>query len=163
MQYHTQDGCWFYLAPGSGVSLNVTRTKVARSREALRAEWRLPQPNAPTNDAHFCRQAIRHGYGSIQFVGSNGPADTTANETSSGLHVIQTGWIHGQFRMPELVLCSGRCVTEESRTPCPGVPLLQTDGSPCECDEEFPLLRCRREPGQPPRVDPCPVQHDTHT
>lgn len=135
--------------------MNVTRTKVAQTREALRAEWHLPHRGSENNDGQFCAQAMRHGDGSIQFVGREGNVTDTqmANDTSSKPHHDHA---HELWHMPELVLCSGTCVTEESRSPCPrGVPLQRNDGSTCECDEAFPLLRCR-EPGQAPREDPCP-------
>ena len=134
-------GCWFYLAPGSGVWLNVSRTRVSRTREDLRAHWHLPHRGSENNDAHFCATAMAHGYTTLQFLERSTPGaahhafnKSAANVGISGAHHLQHN-LHLQhnmnglhytpdnFSLPEIVFCGGPCVQEESTTPCPGVPL----------------------------------------
>jgi len=167
------DGCWFFLAPGSGIWLNVSRTRVARTREELRATWHLPHHGSEYNDAHLCRSAMGHGYDSMQILmRSTGAATSHATSGTSGVahpagggnhnphpaaHLLARHAASALFQPPELVLCSGACVREESNTPCPGVPLQRTDGSPCTCDRSFPLLRCIEDAGRQAAADPCPA------
>ena len=147
------DGCWFYLAPGSGVFINVSRTRIAQTRDELRAEWHMPPSRGNNNnDGHFCGAAMAHKLHSLQFLGrSKNQSGAAFGNRSRGLAV------------PELAFCAGSCVHEESRTPCPaGVPLWRADGSPCTCDPHWPLLRCledvRSGRARHTRVDPCPAR-----
>ena len=191
-------GCWYYLSPGSGVWLNVSRTRVARTREELRAEWRLHHRGSDNNDAHFCAAAIAHGYNSIQFLTRANALSaaahdaTAANRTAaarngSGSVAHALSLTHGAaqpherrenhnlfaaaqrdgslpFAVPELAYCAGPCVSEESRTACPGVPLQRSGGDPCTCDAGWPLLRCKEDvdAGRHMRVDPCPAHGVSH-
>jgi len=152
----SKDGCWFYLAPHSGVFINVTRTKVATTREALRDEWHVPHRGSIDNDGHICERAVQHGYGSVQILGRESSREATAEP--GGAPAGRRGW-RGAWSIPELVMCSGPCMTDESTSPCPGLPLWRQDGTACACDHAYPLLRCR-ESSEPARRDPCPSRHE---
>ena len=95
------------------------------------------------------------GFDSLQFV--------TRNLTiSGGASGRQVHTARPTIALPEFVLCTGLCMSEESRTPCPGVPLRRADGSTCTCDERWPLLRCVEDAHVPGprghmRSDPCPA------
>ena len=188
------DGCWFYLAQGSGVYINVTRTKVAETRVALRDEWHLPHDGSIDNDGLLCERAVSHGYGSVQILrrvqavhsavhehaaaaaehtqwgssSGSGSGGEAYDASSSSPH--HPAW-RGAWSIPELVLCLGPCVSQESTSPCPGLPLWRDSlgATPCECDQAYPLLRCREETaaGQDSagdREDPCPARtHPAHT
>ena len=139
-------GCWFFLAPGSGIFLNVGRTLAAHSREELRHLLKLP-PKQPTDfsDNDLCTGALREGNYTTLQIGGRHDNGTWA-----------TSWAVREQAPPELVLCAGDCITEESRSPCPGVPLLQPNGSPCECSAEAVTLNCNA--GRLPpngNDDPC--------
>lgn len=125
-------GCWFYLAPGSGVFINVSRTRIFPTREQLRAEWygKLLHRGSESNDARMCTAAIAHGYQSLQLL-----ARWTNGNASAPRPRVWDAW-------PELAYCAGACAREESRSACPGVPLVRADGSPCTCDPSWPMLRC---------------------
>eukprot|EP00966_Prymnesium_polylepis_P210228 4868695-Prymnesium_polylepis.1 len=130
-------GCWFTRAAGSGVWMNVSRTKVAATREVLRLEWRTNQHNE-NNDAQICNKAKLHGFDTVQIMRRTGDVDAAS------------------FKVPEIVLCTGQCVLEESTSPCPGSPLHQSDSSLCDCDLQSPILRCKNSGTE--HEDPCPVR-----
>ena len=194
--------------------INVTRTKVAETREALRDEWHVPHHGSIDNDGLLCERAVNHGYGSVQILrrvaahsaahehvaaaaehtqwdssigggsgGGGGNAhDQLASHTSSSSSPHHPAW-RGAWSIPELVLCLGPCVSEESTSPCPGLPLWRDSlgATPCACDQAYPLLRCREETAAGHSAghsagdsaghsagdsagDPCPARtHPAHT
>ena len=178
------DGCWFHLAPGSGVFINVSRTRIFETREALRAEWHLPHHGSTLsdNDGMICRHAMHHGYTSVQILGrssaefargrfklwQHAAAAAPFNGSAPKLESHHSLYRRRGWRgIPELVMCSGPCITEESTSPCPGLPLWREDGAPCECDHAYPLLSCRESQSRHQsaardREDPCPSRRGQH-
>lgn len=149
-------GCWFFMAPGSGIYLNVTRTIAVRSREELYTRWKLP-PRPHTNgvhDSHICTAARRRGYQTVQIsqrVGL-GALDSRSQQPWGK-------WNDSEgMSPPELLLCDDDCVRTESITACPTSTVLQhkslEDGQlrPCACNDESPLLNCGLK--ESPQ-DPC--------
>ena len=61
-------GCWFFVAPGSGIFLNVSRTFAIETRTELRRKWELPELNHKTggDDAYICNAAHERGFKTVQ-------------------------------------------------------------------------------------------------
>lgn len=160
----TPFGCWFFLAPGSGVYLNVTRTLAVRSREDLFELWELPKRHHTNgaHDAHLCSAARSRGYRTIQISQRAGLSIARAQNRQWGT------WHDGpQMSPPELLLCDEDCMQVESTNACPTSTILhQVDAAnvggassaafvPCKCNAESPLLSCDSAVH-----DPCAERQD---
>ena len=76
--------------------LNVTRSKVITSREALREHWKMGHRGSENNDAQICSRAIAHGFDTVQIMSRGNTTSFSAT-------------------LPEIVLCSGPCVSKNQR------------------------------------------------
>lgn len=117
-------GCWFYLSKGSGIYLNLGRTKVITSRSVL---WRYFSELTETNclrsehasnchDKYLCSLAVRHGFDSVQVVEQH-----------------------------EIIICTG-CGKRALVHACPPAAVELRSGinasQPCNCSDEHLILNC---------------------
>lgn len=117
-------GCWFYLSKGSGIYLNLGRTKVITSRSVL---WRYFSELTETNclrsdhastchDKYLCSLAVKHGFDSVQVVEQH-----------------------------EIIICAG-CGETELVHACPPAAVELRSGisasQPCNCSDEHLILNC---------------------
>ncbi|KAG8457568.1 hypothetical protein KFE25_003722 [Diacronema lutheri] len=147
-------GCWFFVAKGTGVWVNVGRSLRVDSRDQLapRLGTRPPVDDAHTprigsfllgEDTHWCTRALQLGYDSIQVAGALG--GTTA----------------GFVGRSELVVCAGACGTHRDlcgACPPPSVELRTGVRAerPCACDPLLPILNCGTSPARAARTW-CPL------
>jgi hypothetical protein len=117
-------GCWFYLSKGSGIYLNLGRTKVITSRSVL---WRYFSELTETNclrsehastchDKYLCSLAVQHGFDSVQVVEQH-----------------------------EIIICTGCGKTELVHACPPAVVELRSGinaSQPCNCSDEHLILNC---------------------
>jgi hypothetical protein len=128
-------GCWFYLAQGSGIFVNVGRTLVVsdKYKSTLFQELGLtPRGCLPTDgtgrscyDRYICTAALAQGYDSVQVTGRS-----------------------------ELVICGGKCATQSLQYTCPPLELRSgIDASrACNCSDESHLLNCGNQPDSVPNL-----------
>ena len=116
-------GCWFYIARGSGVFINVGRTLVFRTREKALATqgfgvWK--NGVASYSDHNVAGAAARQGFRSVQLLFGNRFAIYARNKT---------------FPTHELILAHSACMQQPAKTPC--VPAALRAGwqatLPCTC------------------------------
>ena len=143
-------GCWFFIASGSGVWVNIGRSLRFPSRAAawrmLGNKLRVPASqrlaDSACRDYLWCSAALQLGADSIQ-VRVDGHA-TCANLR----YVSHRSKLDRE--MSELVICSGRCSDVPVCGVCPPVPLrtgVLSDSTgipsdPCTCSENVPILNC---------------------
>ena len=148
-------GCWFFLAPGSGIFVNTGRTVFFENRDdasqffGVASDKAQRDGNAAADDTGWCSEAVRRGIDSIQVnVHSYLKPD-------SGL----------DRGLVELVVCNERCATEELCGACPPLELRTgaAAGTPCsECDERGGMLNCGRlVPSTCDGSDPRPLTPST--
>ena len=118
-------GCWFNMARGSGIFVNVGRTMVTTDKYkstlfhdlGLTSKGCLKTDTTGANcyDRYICTAALQHGYGSVQVTGRS-----------------------------ELVICGGGCATQPLYHTCP--PVLMRSGfnasRECNCADASHLLNC---------------------
>ena len=141
---HGPYGCWFYLAPGSGVWLNVGRLLVLNGLEG--GGWGSEVFNFP--QARPFDSSHKDGRGGQQrqlctVLLANGFESAMMDSGAWG-----RPW-HREKNVgpPEFVLCTGECVTRTSHSPCPGQQLYNSRGLPCRCDVNSEMLSCAAERG----------------
>lgn len=130
-------GCWFFVAPGSGVFVNTGRTLFFENRRdashffGVASDKAERHRNQAADDTGWCSEALRRGIDSIQ-----------VNVHS---YILPDS---GQDRdLIELVVCNGRCATEELCGICPPLELRTgpAANSSCDtCDERGGMLNCGR-------------------
>jgi hypothetical protein len=128
-------GCWFNLAQGSGIFVNVGKTIVVTDKYkstlfkdlGLTSRGCLPTDTAGgfCFDRYLCTAAQAKGYDSIQVPGHS-----------------------------ELVICGGKCATQSLRYTCPPLELRSgVDASrACNCSDESHLLNCGSGPDSVPNL-----------
>lgn len=131
-------GCWFWVAHGSGIFLNVGRSLRAPSRVAvarslgLLSESNMSASAAARTQQFWCSRARMHGFDTIQVASQVQPA---ARQGRSG-------------RQAEVLVCSEECTPQHllCGACAPGVTLRSGVGASreCVCDERLPLLNCGR-------------------
>ena len=114
------DGCWFWAARGSGIALNLGRTRAFRNRaEAARAGFgthvltnrsggklELSHARLDTGvDLSYAVRAAREGYDSVQVLHGNGLLFGDSGATSPAFEVIVSS--HECVRSPQGL--SGPC------------------------------------------------------
>ena len=120
-------GCWFWHAKGTGVFVNVGRSlRVANRCDAHKALG-ISRLNGsavdawcdnPPGDRLYCERARKRGYDSIQIAQSHG--------------------IHS----PELIMCSGKCMTQTIMGACPPLDMQDASGQKCKCEEDRGAINC---------------------
>jgi hypothetical protein len=148
-------GCWFFfsdpysahfantshvnITSGSGVSVNVGRSLRVDSRGEASAALGLPCADPPlcekegtVQDKLYCERAVKLGYDSIQFARPHSGCLTDA-------------CFYGSiFPPPELVMCTGSCMSKTIVDAC--IPDLKYkrvgSDEPCECSSESHVLNC---------------------
>jgi hypothetical protein len=110
-------GCWFNLAIGTGVFVNVGKTLIARSRAEVFHGVGLPY-NSQTqgSDKLWCFGALKRGFDSIQVL----------------------------TKLPFLIICSGNCSKYPLNTTCPLLEMRTGVHAsiPCNCNDSMPILNC---------------------
>jgi hypothetical protein len=118
-------GCWFNIARGSGIYVNVGRSLVTNDKykSSLFKDLGLTSKGCLQSDGtgekcydrYVCTAALHLGYNSVQVTGRS-----------------------------EIVLCGGNCATKELRLTCPPVPMrCGTQAQyPCNCSDNSVLLNC---------------------
>jgi hypothetical protein len=155
-------GCWFFFSSGplisqkyyeqslgykvnktlgSGIGVNVGKSLRVDTRGEASNALGLPcedhplceKPNA-VQDKLYCERAVKLGYDSIQFAR---PHRTCYAASCEGVNP------------PELLLCTGSCMSEAVTDACPkGVEvrsLREHSYDPCECDNDSHVLNCGKE------------------
>ena len=156
-------GCWFFLSSpesanwshmfgeahvrrfgrampvGSGVAVNVGRSLRVDTRAEASKALGLPCADAPLCEMHgsaqdklYCERAIERGYDSIQFAR---PHEVCERGKRCPPELCNP---------PELVLCTGSCMTERLTSACPRGVEFRRMGSegPCECSNESDAINC---------------------
>lgn len=130
-------GCWFYLMRGTGIAVNVGRSLRAATRRDVHARLGIPCAaagfcTAPPGDKLYCYLAAKAGFNSIQ---------------------IARAHFNGR---PELIVCSGKCMTAAVGGACPPIPLRaggataasqyrkDSTHAKCRCNHASALLNCGR-------------------
>ena len=158
-------GCWFFFSEpvlqrstygslfkvteGSGVAVNVgkslrvdTRVQASRALGLPCADPPLCERPGTVQDKLYCERAVHLGYDSIQFARPHIACLTP--ECMRTQHNLNP---------PEIVICSGGCMTQRVGGACPpsGVQLrrVSSDGyaqdlGPCRCSDESDVLNCGR-------------------
>tara|TARA_B110001452_G_C15232565_1_gene426872 strand:- start:307 stop:2625 length:2319 start_codon:yes stop_codon:yes gene_type:complete len=149
-------GCWFLLARGSGIFLNVGRSIRANNRSHLmstfgeplnareldgysRNPWLENWHNPRARYCNLCRMARANGYDSIQFLD-----ELCGNRASHASHKRKAR--HACF--VEVVSCHDACMALPTKSlygACvPGLPLRTgwDATQPCACDDAQTLLNC---------------------
>ena len=140
-------GCWFFVARGSGVFVNVGRSlrmaKPKHLRQLLNptrdANGRRVDQAAlnPKMDRNWCERALELGFDSIQLQTVGAPFVRHISDGDRGL--------------VEIVICSGGCAQQSACGACPPLPLsAAADGSrPCACNESAGMINCGRVLARP--------------
>ena len=125
----SRTGCWFFLARGSGVFVNIGRSLRRGTRQEV-TSLLLGRRDLDDADDEWCDAAVRRGYDSV-LVGTEGAGYTTHESELTR-------------DAAELVVCSGACAREWSLDACS--PLELRSGSraqlPCHCDNRSAVLNC---------------------
>jgi hypothetical protein len=143
-------GCWFFfsspisafgvainVSTGSGVAINVGRSLRVNTRAEASKALGLPCADPPlcekpgtVQDKLYCERARERGYDSIQFARP---------------HVLcGKGERCFSANPPEMVLCTGGCMTERTESACPPGVELRRMGSKgtCKCSEDSDFINC---------------------
>ena len=130
-------GCWFWPAKGTGVFVNVGRSlRVADRCEAHKVLGIARVDNLagdhhcdkPPGDRLYCERARRRGFDSIQIAQS---------------HAIHT---------PEIIMCTGKCMTEAVFGACPPLDMQDASGAPCKCKEDLGAVNCGNSSSSYPEI-----------
>ena len=128
-------GCWYFVAPGTGVSVNIGRSLSFDSRQHASDYFDTMSDNARWNgmgwsdDTAWCTVALERGFDSIQVNVDSAPYVHHESRTDRG--------------MVELVVCSGRCATEELCGSCPPAEVRIApigNGTEASCDERSSMM-----------------------
>lgn len=128
-------GCWFNLAKGSGIFVNVGKTLVTPDKYhstlfrdlglTSRGCLQTDQTGDSCYDRYICTAALQQGYDSVQVVSHS-----------------------------EMIICSGKCATETLKYTCPPVELrsgFYAQGG-CNCSDNNPVLNCGDGEQDHPRI-----------
>ena len=139
------NGCWFYVAGGTGVFVNVgralrtTRRGMDATATTIAKRYNMTYFGAG-DDPLWCGLASRAGYDSIVLDVSH---DRTA-ATRGAKQYINNQSPNSRAQM-ELVICNGGCATRHVRSACPPIELRTGFRAerPCQCDHHLGLVNCR--------------------
>ena len=113
-------GCWFHIARGTGIYVNVGKTLVTYSRK----ETNFLLGISDRSDFDVCKKVIEKGYDSIQMYNAHAPLYTN-----------------------EFVYCTGKCATDPVKSACPPLELRTGWNATkrCECNDTFPIVNCNNK------------------
>lgn len=151
-------GCWFFLAKGSGVFLNVGRSLRVSNRSELIDQFLL---DAHASDAYhrdykqvdiaaghlYCIRAKERGYDSIQILSDScSPYNGRALEEIHALCPIELISCHEACTGTSSCFSHKNCTTDVLNSPCiPGLPLRTGVHAHvhCKCESKgFDVLNC---------------------
>ena len=135
------NGCWFWVAPGSGVWLNVGRSLRMPSRHALDhlvvgVKNALTRFDANWIDQRWCGWARARGYDSVQVGVEMDHLSPRVRYTKHASGAVRDS--------AELVVCGGGCAMQHVRSACPPIPLRTGLRAqlPCLCDSRHAMINC---------------------
>ena len=119
-------GCWFNIATGTGIFVNIGKTLVSMSRNEANKILGISSDSDDSiaSDFQICSKVIEKGYDSIQMYNSHPP-----------------------LKEAELVYCTGKCATDPVKSACPPVELRTGWNATkrCECNDTFPIVNCNNK------------------
>ena len=130
-------GCWFYTAVGSGVWINVGRTRLwASRREALR---RVDGPSSSfEGETALAKGTAADGLDSCQLLESNAGVFSQNGAPLQELLVTRDECMRGAEPLPSA------CIPDS--VPTRGGVAADL---PCECDPDVPVLNCKELAAEP--------------
>jgi hypothetical protein len=122
-------GCWFHVAKGTQIFVNVGKSLRVKNRcgahkalgiseGATPGDLTCESPGVRPGERLYCERARDLGYDSIQ--------------------IAQTH----QSSVPTLVICSGKCMTEPVKRACPPLDLQDKENKTCACEDRAGVMTC---------------------